>query len=204
MSDKERADYDNLILLCPQHHRETDDEKMYTVSILKDMKQKHVSRYLHEKIMRNPSMLMNAVNAIADIDIENNIEQEKIHAFDIKSKLNYNNVKRYAPLIQEYKVYHYKINSLYNELERHGSLKKNKILLAIRNYYLKAKGNYVNSTTEEMEPITEHADDIIDNVLGNLYDKLEGCGLFEDDIILGVDLIIVDAFMRCKILEEPK
>ena len=41
ITDKQRADYENLILLCPQHHRETDDVTRYSVTILKNMKQQH-------------------------------------------------------------------------------------------------------------------------------------------------------------------
>ena len=204
MSDKERAGYDNLILLCIQHHDETNDVDRYTVDVLNKMKREHISDQLNEKISRNPSMLRNTVNAIANIDIEDNIEDENIDAFDISSKINYNSVKRYAPLIQEYKVYYYKINALYDELELQGSLKKSKVLSTIRSYYLKAKGEYVSSTEDAMEQVRKHADDIINHVLNNLCGELEGCELFEDDIMFGVELIMVDAFMRCKILEEPK
>lgn len=31
MTDKERADYDNLILLCGEHHFEIDNKSLYTV-----------------------------------------------------------------------------------------------------------------------------------------------------------------------------
>jgi len=37
-----------------------------------------------------------------------------------------------------------------------------------------------------------------------LYSKLEDSNFFEEDIILGIRLILVDDFIRCKILEEPK
>jgi len=41
MSDKERADYKNLILLCPQHHDETNNINIYTVEVLLNMKKSH-------------------------------------------------------------------------------------------------------------------------------------------------------------------
>ena len=41
MSDKERADYNNLILLCPQHHFETNNVNIYTVEVLHKMKKEH-------------------------------------------------------------------------------------------------------------------------------------------------------------------
>jgi len=204
MTDFERADYANLILLCVQHHDETNDEDKYTVSVLQKMKQDHINQHAGEKIKKNPSMLRNTINAIADIDMDADHTDESLSAFIIKEKLEYNAVKRYAPLIQEYKIYHHKINLLYDELEAQGSLRKSKILKNIKGCYLKAKGVYVADSKNQIDKIREHADDIIDVVLNTLYSKLEGSGLYEDDIILGVDIIVVDAFMRCKILEEPK
>lgn len=204
MTDRERAGYDNLILLCVQHHDETNDVDKYTVDVLKKMKRDHISNHLNEKVKNNPSMLRNTINAIADIDMDDSVNDEDLKAFNINAKINYNAVKKHAPLIQEYKVYHHKINLLYDELEAQGSLKKSKILKNIRGYYLKSKGVYVAVSKQPIDEIREHADDIIDHILNSLYSKLDGSGLYEDDIILGVDLIVVDAFMRCKILEEPK
>jgi len=43
MTDIERADYPNLILLCIQHHDETNDVKKYPVNVLKKMKSDHES-----------------------------------------------------------------------------------------------------------------------------------------------------------------
>lgn len=204
MSDKERADFDNLILLCIQHHDETNDVERYTVEILKEMKAQHISQHLSEKIGKNPSMLRNTMNAIANLEIEKYPESEDTNAFDIQAKLNYNSVKKYAPVIQEYKVFHHKINSLYDELEAQGSLKKSKILSTVKSSYLRAKGIHVDNTTPEIEHIREHADDIIDTVLENLYESLGETDLFDEEILFGLELVMVDAFMRCKILEEPK
>jgi C-terminal domain 10 of the ABC-three component (ABC-3C) systems len=204
MTDSERAGYNNLILLCVQHHDETNDVDKYDVASLQTMKQAHVARNTGEKIRNNPSMLKNTVNAIAAIDMDEFADENSLTAFNITEKLEYNNVIKNAPLIQEYKVYHHKINALYDELEAQGSLKKNKILTLIRNYYIKAKGAYSSSSGISIDTIRLHADEIIDDVLNALYSELEGGGEFRGDIISGVDLIAVDAFMRCKILENPQ
>lgn len=203
MSNKERAAYENLILLCVQHHDETNDIVKYTVDVLKQMKSNHESDQLSKKLSTNPSMLKNIIAAIADIEIDDEEQKETLNAFDISSKLNFNSVKRNVPLIQEFKVYHHKIDSLYSELEKQGSLKKNKILLTIRTLYLKAKGTYIGDLDEPIDEIRNHADDIIDDVRNELQSHLTSSGLFEEDIALGVDVILVDAFIRCKILEEP-
>jgi hypothetical protein len=46
MTDDERDDFDNLILLCPNHHRLIDalEPAIYTVEMLREMKHRHESR----------------------------------------------------------------------------------------------------------------------------------------------------------------
>lgn len=205
MSDKQRADYSNLILLCIQHHDETNDVTKYTVEILNEMKNNHESVLLHQKLKSNPSMLRNTINAIANMNFEQFTIDEKLTPFDPKRKISHNSIKKYSALIQEYKVYHKKINSLYDELEMQGSLKKEKILNNINLLYLKVKGKYVldSDTEDQMENIRGNSDRIIDDVYDVLYLKLEDSGFWDEDIIFGINLVLVDAFMRCKILEEP-
>jgi hypothetical protein len=159
------------------------------------MKQEHASQYLGEKITKNPSMLNVLINEIAKINFDDIHETDVLVVFNPQDKIEYNSVKKYRHIIDDYKIYHSKLDNLYNELEEQGSLKKQKILHLINNFYLKAIPKYE-------QPLL-HSDDIINDVINALYDKL-GNTLYEEDIILGVDLVIVDAFMRCKILEEPK
>lgn len=204
MEDEERADYSNLILLCRQHHEETNDILKYTVDVLKEMKQKHESFYLNQRIKNNPSMLKNAINAISNISLESITEPKELYVYNPKLKLDYNAVKTNYSLIQEYKIYQGKINQLYDELERHGSIKKEKLLSNVNQIYTKIKGNYVLDSDNPIEIIRLKSDLIIDDVFDELYRKLEDSNFFEEDIILGIRLILVDAFIRCKILEEPK
>ena len=204
MTDKERADYPNLILLCPQHHSETNDIVKYTVESLEMMKKNHESDILNSKIKTNPSMLKNAINAISNIELTENKETEKLNVFDPKIKISYNSIKRNVSLIQEYKVYHKKINTLYDELEKQGSIKKERLLNIIRNTYIEVKGKYTLDSLNELEIIKLNSDNIIDDIFETLYSKMKDSQFWEEDIILGIRLIMVDAFMRCKILEEPK
>jgi hypothetical protein len=51
MSVKERADYRNLILLCPNHHIETNDPNKYSVETLKSMKREHEKRWTLSKVV---------------------------------------------------------------------------------------------------------------------------------------------------------
>ena len=132
MSDVDRANYDNLILLCRQHHDETNDTTLYTVAVLKKMKQDHESQYLTKKLRNNPSMLRNTITAISSLKLEPESNSEPREAFDPSEKLSFNNIKSYYSIINEYKVYHKKLNTLYEELEIQGSIRKDRLLYNIR------------------------------------------------------------------------
>jgi len=51
-TDDQRADFENLIVFCPNHHKITNNIELYTVEILKDIKRSHEekSKVLTEKI----------------------------------------------------------------------------------------------------------------------------------------------------------
>lgn len=203
MDDTQRADYENLILLCSQHHDETNDVNTYTVDVLKKMKQIHESNYLNQRINNNPSMLKNAINAISNISLDSIDKSESLNTYNPKIKLSYNRVKVNFSFFQEYKVYHEKINILYDELEAQGSIKKEKLLNNIEQLYIKIKGKYVLDSEEQIEIIRQNSDNIINDIFDELYLSVQDSNFFDEDIILGIRLIMVDAFIRCKILEEP-
>ncbi|EPI6151985.1 hypothetical protein ACS8S8_004130, partial [Vibrio vulnificus] len=56
-SDEERRSYDNLLLLCYQHHIETDDVDEFTVEKLKIIKQRHESQFLKSDFKIDESAL---------------------------------------------------------------------------------------------------------------------------------------------------
>ncbi|MEX1190823.1 MAG: ABC-three component system protein [Brumimicrobium sp.] len=203
MSDEERADYPNLILLCRQCHDKTNDTSIYTVDVLRDMKIKHESSYLNQRLKNNPSMLKNTINAISNISLNAISDSEDFTVYDPKVKLNYNSIKTNYALIQEYKVYQGKINNLYDELEKQGSIKKEKLLSNVNQIYTKIKGSYVLDSDKTIEIVRLNSDKIFNEVYEEIHAQLQNSNFFEEDVVLGINLILVDAFIRCKILEEP-
>ncbi len=206
MTDSERAHFDNLILLCDECHTIIDNkenEGKYPVALLKEWKKNHESKFLHEQL-RNPSLLVQAINAIADVDFESGtINDESLQVFAISDKISYNNIKRNKCLIEEYSAYYGKINSLYGELESQGSFKKEKLLRNIRAVYLKIKGKYTQGDSDPMPIIQEKADDIIEDIENEFLSLVPNTNKYQEDLSFGISVVLVDAFMRCKILEEP-
>ena len=64
-SYEDRRDYNNLILLCHEHHVETDDTNEYTVDKLKEMKKLHEEKFtkkpfnIHEETLKSIMLQIN-------------------------------------------------------------------------------------------------------------------------------------------------
>ena len=65
-SDEDRRDYSNLILLCHEHHVETNDVNEFPVSKLKEMKRLHEEKFAKESFNINEETLKSIMLQIND------------------------------------------------------------------------------------------------------------------------------------------
>lgn len=205
MTDEERRSFENLILLCDECHTiidNRDNERDYPVDLLRKWKLEHEENQIY-RLSKNTSVLRNLINKIANINIDDHIPPNESKIFEIENKMLYNNLKRNRHIINEYKIFYYKIESLYKELELSGSRSKEKLLRNIKNIYLKVKGSYTLNSSTEIFDIRNNADSIFDEVEEMLIETCPKDGLCKEDLNYGISIIMVDAFMRCKILENP-
>ena len=72
-NNEKRRNLDNLILLCPNHHRKIDSDPSYTVDSLKKMKLAHQNRFLS-----HPYSVSETVLAKAIINYQNEFKQMNI------------------------------------------------------------------------------------------------------------------------------
>lgn len=213
MTDVQRADYENLILLCPTHHQVTNDIHKYTVEVLKEIKRNHEKEMesrtsIDRPLSKRPSLITEVINKISDIDIDEIDESPVTNSFSISEKISYNNIILNRSMIEEYKVYQGKINSIYSEFERSGSIRKEKILRSIRHIYIKAKGVILGADLS-ISNIRKNSDNIIEFVKRNLHENIDESSNNDadapyEDIEFVISIIVVDCFLRCKVLEEPK
>jgi len=209
MTDDERRHFNNLILLCDGCHSmvdNPDNELKYPKELLLNWKKDHESLII-SSLSRKTSLLSDAIKAISavdDIDLESSTEND-LTPFSIEGKIKQNSIIRNKVLIEEYKVYYSKINSLYDELEAQGTFKKSTLLNFIRSTYLKVSGKYIGNSTNHMEIIQSNSDNILEEVREILSKKVyeESGKMWGEEIEFGLDVIVVDAFIRCKILEKP-
>ena len=197
-----------MLLLCPNHHIETNDTEKYTVKVLQDMKRNHESQTKkrlsgQDLIGKHPSALNTVIGYIGTNFFDNSLPDEPMTAPDPEMKIQYNQVVQYRPIIEEYSIYQGRLSKIYEEIERIGSTKKELVLRNIKKLYLREKGKY-NSFDE----IKENADSIFSNVESDLWELIDKSdntnnNLPIEAIEISLLVIMVDAFMRCNILEEP-
>lgn len=209
MTVDDRRHYSNLILLCDECHSVIDNksnEDKYPVTLLIEWKSSHTTLIQSKIFKTKPSLLslaINAINAIADLEfeLEGNGSDKQINAFKISDKIEFNSVKRNKPLIEEYSHFYGKINALYCELEDSGSFKKDKLLRNIRQIYVRVKGQYLAEVTDELQINADNIFEAVEEELLSLIDEKQPSS--KEDIGFAIPIIMVDAFMRCEILEEP-
>lgn len=165
---------------------------------------------LINSIQKHPAILAEIINELGREKLMPEVsDKESLSGFKISEKIQHNNIVKYREIFQEHKVFWGKLNSIYNELDSQGSNKKLILLRNVRNLYLKIKGEYLKSSPNyksELEVVQDHADDIIDEIEKQLIQRIK-----ESDNITapfeiienGLVVVLLDAFRRCKILEEP-
>ncbi len=207
MTDDDRRHFNNLFLLCDECHCIIDNkenEKKFSVQLLKEWKRNHENKCRQNKLINKPLVLNQAINAIANIDFpEYNNIYDTNKAFNVLEKIEYNSIRRNKYIIEEYSKYYGKINSLYNELENQGSFKKEKLLRNINHLYFRLKGKILIGRNNYHKLIQENADKLFEDVENDLLEVIDKNQSTSEDIYFALPIILVDAFMRCKILEEP-
>jgi hypothetical protein len=207
MTDDDRRHYKNLILLCDEHHVIIDNkenEVRYKRELLWEWKMLHVEKM--SALLNKETALQKAIFAISNLDnLGDPVSGDHTTPFDPEQKILHNNIIRNRYIIDEYKVYYTKVNAIYQELEKKGSFRKEKLLRNVNNAYLRVHRNYADGSADKMKAIRENADDIFEAVEELLFNKLKASSsrIDDDELTYGLSIIMVDAFMRCKILENP-
>jgi len=211
MTDDERRGFNNLILLCDEHHviiDNKDNESLFPTPLLKKWKSDHEKKILElisskNLLSKHPLALNKVINAIgSNIDEILDLPVTE-NAPNTETKILFNNIKRYESVIREFAPYQVKLNKIYEIIEKEGSTKKELVLHNIKRIYLNIKSQY-----NGVEEIRINADIILDKVIEFIWDNIDKAPNKLDDfdqetIDFSLMIVIVDAFMRCNILEEP-
>lgn len=176
-------------------------------SILKEIliddidRQKEIYQFIKRElgneinIVKLDSNLARIINILAKEEWNNTNKHDSTNAFEIERKIAHNDLDSAKSIIENYRLYYGKVDAKYSEFDRLGNNRSTSVLAAINREYLKLKNS-------------ENADKVFSLVIDAVKNKiLESANYVQipiDELELCVDILVVDAFIRCKVFKDPK
>ena len=165
----------------------------------------------YNQIVKHPSLIADVINALANSLTEEDGQTTlaPLAEISITDKISYNGLDTLKDWIDEHKIFQGKIDGIYNVIESSGSNKKFLILNSIRSLYLRRKAEillYKNEDSLDLDVIKTSAISIFDFIIDSLRVTVKSSTnimVEQEGIDFALSIIVVDAFIRCKILEEP-
>ncbi len=144
--------------------------------------------------MKLESNLAAVINILAKEDWDKTEQLVEINSFEIERKISHNNLNASKIIIDDYSVHYGRVDKIYTVFDSQGSNKSSFVLSTIRQEYAKAKGNLTDDQLF-FEVISKVQEKVLNssNYTSIPFDELELC----------VNILVVDAFIRCKIFENP-
>jgi hypothetical protein len=118
----------------------------------------------------------------------------EIIPFNVDEKIEFNSLDASRDIIDDYLVHHGRVDRIYTDFDRGGVNKSLSVLDAIRSYYRAHKSQLGGDVL-----FRKVADCVSDTVLSSLNHE----PLPWEELELCVNILVVDAFVRCKIFNNP-
>lgn len=113
--------------------------------------------------------------------------------FEIEAKISFNNLSIYAKdIIEQYKIYYVNVQDIYKEYARQGKTKSMAVLQKLHKIYISLK------TQASGDALFMAIEKEIIKQIDHSNNKLT-----EEQLEMCVDILMVHAFIECKIFEKP-
>lgn len=176
--------------------------------ILKDVSEKDIdtkrnlASYLEKSILpatadeRRPSVITYVINRLADEPLAEIAVNPDTKSFDLEPKIDFNSLKKWRDIISEYTVFSLLVDKIYRAYDEQGENKSFAVLSSLHDLYL----NLASELT---------GDALFDKLLESVYDivnKDYECNesLTREELQVNIKIVLVDAFVRCKIFKKPE
>lgn len=145
------------------------------------------------KVDTNLAAIINILSKESLVNITNS---PQINHFEINRKIEFNNLQNAKGTIDLYKVYYSKLDEKYIEFDKLGMNRSLSVFSVLSNQYIKLQ----NEKQDDIDIFYSVINNVIEiiqkskNYIEIPYEELEMC----------VCIIVVDAFIRCKIFKNPE
>lgn len=139
--------------------------------------------------------LASIINIISQEDFSIVVSSDSTTAFNVDEKLELNKLDVAAEIIEDYKVHHPRIDQIYSVFDVAGKNKSKSVLDSLRQTYLKLSLEF-------------KGDELFFKIVENIVEKIQNSENYVamplDELELNVNILVVDAFIRCRIFKKPK
>lgn len=126
---------------------------------------------------------------------------EKFQLIEIEKKISFNNLgETTKQIIEEYKIYSNHINEIYNEYDKTGKNKTMSVLYTIKDIYLRKAKEFEVNNIQDTDLLFFAICDEMKNYIKNSSNYNE---IPAEELTLIINIILVDAFIKCKIFKKP-
>lgn len=147
----------------------------------------------HETVMEE-SNLASVINIISKEDLDGVSPDATPTDFNVDAKVAWNALDAAAGVIEDYKIYHPMVDRVYAEFDNNAVNKSKSVLDVFRLTYLKLSKTYSGD-----ELFFQIVEEVIAKVQASAnYNKIP-----VEELQLCVNVLAVDAFIRCKIFKKP-
>lgn len=164
-------------------------------------KQRDIYNYLRSELsdigserMLQESNLASIINLIAKEDFTGTFSGIDIAGYNVDEKVGFNNLDAASSVIEEYKIYGHIVDRIYTEFDNGGVNKSKSVLDTFMNTYLKLSIKYTGD---------ELFFQIVEDVTTKVKDSSNFISIPIEELVLSVNILAVDAFIRCKIFKKP-
>ena len=139
--------------------------------------------------------LASIINIISEEDLSAVANSGAVDAYNLDDKIELNKLEVAAEIIDDYKVYHPRIEQVYGVFDAAGKSKSKSVLDSLRNTYLKLS-------------MTFGGDELFFKIVEAVVERVQSSSNYVvmplDELERNVNILVVDAFIRCKVFKEPK
>jgi hypothetical protein len=146
-------------------------------------------------VVKLDTNLATIINILSRENLNQNDQPITVDSFEIDRKIILNKLELSKKVIYDYTIYHNRIDKKYEEFDAAGVNVSTSVLNAIRMEYVR---NLKNKSDDELFFL------IIDNTKDRILESKNFVPIPIDELDLCVSILVVDAFIRCKIFENPE
>ena len=160
-----------------------------------------ISDLIRKELNNNPDFdkvetnLTAIIKILSKEDLSHGAQKNEVIPYDIDAKIKHNKLDAARTLIEDYAVYYPRIARIYAEFDKQGSNRSLSILNSFRSKYI---------LLGETAAADQRFFSVVNSVVEQVRDSMLQSVIPADELSLCVEILVVDAFIRCKIFKNPE